>query len=152
MSDEEREGQKKGFKVTDRRRFAGGAGASEPSQEEEPASGDSPQEASGVGQELPGSAGQPGAAGQQEGPAPREITFSTFIMGISTQTLMNLGEIANPADGQKRQDLGAAKELIDLLGILRDKTAGNLDSGEQELLDGMLYDLRLRYVEVARKR
>jgi hypothetical protein len=48
------------------------------------------------------------------------------------------------------KDLGAAKQMIDLLGILREKTKGNLEAGEAQLLDSMLYDLRMRYVEVAR--
>jgi hypothetical protein len=48
-------------------------------------------------------------------------------------------------------DLGAAKQLIDILGILKDKTKGNLDATEAGLLDNMLYDLRLRYVERVRR-
>ncbi len=80
------------------------------------------------------------------------MTFSTFVMGLTTQALMHLGEIADPVNQQVGCDLPAAKQMIDLLGILRDKTKGNLDAAEEQLLGTMLYDLRMRYVEVSRSR
>jgi hypothetical protein len=64
---------------------------------------------------------------------------------------MHLGEIAEPG-APHAPDLAAAKQMIDLLGILRDKTTGNLDAAEDQLLASMLYDLRMRYVEVSRHR
>jgi len=85
-----------------------------------------------------------------EGP-PHEINFTTFVMGLTTQALMHLGEIADPQHPQP-PDLAAAKQMIDLLGVLRDKTKGNLDGAEEQLLASMLYDLRMRYVEVSRQR
>ena len=83
---------------------------------------------------------------------PPEMTFSTFVIGLTTQALMHLGEIADPTQPQMAADLPAAKQMIDLLGILREKTKGNLDDAETQLLDSMLYDLRIRYVEVSRGR
>ena len=83
--------------------------------------------------------------------AHQEINFTTFVMGLTTQALMHLGEISEPGQPQMA-DLPAAKQMIDLLGILRDKTKGNLDAAEEQLLASMLYDLRLRYVEVSRQR
>jgi len=80
------------------------------------------------------------------------MTFSTFVISLSTQALMHLGEIADPIGKQVHQDLPAARQMIDLLGILSDKTKGNLDAVEEELLGSMLYDLRVRYVEVSRRR
>jgi hypothetical protein len=80
-----------------------------------------------------------------------EINFTTFVMGLTTQALMHLGEIADP-EHPAPPDLAAAKQMIDLLGILRDKTTGNLDAAEDQLLASMLYDLRMRYVEVSRHR
>ncbi len=150
MAKEEEEEQKRGFRVTDRRRFAGVGAQSRPEERDE-AEAEEQSSASSRPEQTPP---QPQAKGEtaESGRIRPEISFSTFIMGLSTQTLMNLGEIPSPIDGQKKQDLDAAKELIDLLGILRDKTAGNLDANEQELLDGMLCDLRMRYVEVARRR
>ncbi len=79
-----------------------------------------------------------------------DLNFSTFIISLSTQALAHLGEIPNPIDRQLAVDLGAAKQLIDILGILKDKTKGNLDKPETDLLDGLLYDLRIRYVERVR--
>jgi hypothetical protein len=49
------------------------------------------------------------------------------------------------------RDLGAAKHVIDIIGILRDKTRNNLDQSEETLLDSVLYDLRMRYVELVRR-
>jgi len=78
-----------------------------------------------------------------------EMTFSTFVISLMTQALMHLGEMAEEGH-QPERDLPAAKQMIDLLGILREKTTGNLDANEEQLLGQMLYDLRMRYVEVSR--
>ena len=93
----------------------------------------------------------PGAAEGDEA-AFGEMSFSTFVMGLTTQVLMHLGEIPDPVHQGVMHDLPAAKQMIDLLGILRDKTKGNLDAAEEQLLGEVLYDLRMRYVEVARSR
>ena len=79
------------------------------------------------------------------------VTFSTFLLSLSTQALVHLGEIADPASGQVTTDLVAAKQIIDILGVLETKTRGNLDQAEQGLLESMLYDLRMRYVELMRR-
>jgi len=77
------------------------------------------------------------------------ITFSAFLMSLSTQALACLGEVAGE-EGELREDVAAAREMIDILGMLRDKTRGNLDASESSLLDGILYDLRMRYVRKVR--
>ena len=79
------------------------------------------------------------------------VTFSTFLLSLSTQALVHLGEIADPAGGQVGTDLVAAKQIIDLLGVLETKTRGNLDEAEQGLVESMLYDLRMKYVELMRR-
>ena len=79
------------------------------------------------------------------------VTFSTFVLSLSTQALVHLGEIADPASGQVSTDLVAAKQIIDILGVLETKTKGNLDQAEQGLVESMLYDLRMRYVELMRQ-
>ena len=76
------------------------------------------------------------------------VSFSSFLLGLSTQALLHLGEIEIPVSGRVERDLGAAKHVIDILGILKDKTRGNLEQAEQQLLDAVLYDLRMRYVEL----
>jgi hypothetical protein len=148
MAQEEEE--KRGFKVQDRRRFVDDAAPDAASEPERPEAvrADAGPRAAATEQHAP-DAHTHAHAGEGEGHA--EINFTTFVMGLTTQALMHLGEIADPQHPQA-PDLGAAKQMIDLLGILRDKTKGNLDSTEEQLLASMLYDLRMRYVEVSRHR
>lgn len=133
----EEEKQDMGFKVQDRRLFSsetGEAGKQEPSpgSEEKTASQERSTEES------------PGAF--------PEVTFSSFILGLSTQALMCLGEIPNPQDGRPHQDLPAARQLIDILGLLKQKTEGNLEKNEVQLLDQILFDLRMKFVESVKRR
>ena len=82
---------------------------------------------------------------------PGPVNFSTFVIGLSTQALLHLGEIANPMTNAVERDLEAAKHVIDILGILQEKTRNNLDAGEETLLSSVLYDLRMRYVDLVRE-
>lgn len=75
-----------------------------------------------------------------------EVTFTTFIMSMNTSALFHLGEIKDPTTGQTGTDLVLAKHAIDTLQLIKDKTRGNLLDKEQELLDNLLTDLKLRYV------
>ncbi len=79
-----------------------------------------------------------------------EITFGTFLVSLSTQALMHLGDIPDPQSGRPEQDLVAAQQLIDIIGMLQEKTRGNLDREEGQLIDAILYELRMKYVERAR--
>lgn len=140
MSKDQDEQPSRGFKVEDRRRFVDDAApahaeAEQPRPEPTPAAPLPPHGDETVHDAHP----------------PQELNFSTFVMGLSTQALMHLGEIPDP-EAMHGPDLPAAKQMIDLLGILRDKTTGNLEPAEDQLLSSMLYDLRMRYVEVSRKR
>lgn len=76
-----------------------------------------------------------------------EINFSTFIFSLNASALVNLGAIENPATGKKEKNLPLAKQTIDILGMLEEKTGGNLSSDEENLLKNILYDLRLSYVK-----
>lgn len=80
------------------------------------------------------------------------INFSTFVLSLSTQALAHLGEIPDPIDNTTRVDLAAARQLIDILAMLQEKTAGNLDPSEAEFLEHALYDLRMRFVDQTQKR
>ncbi len=80
-----------------------------------------------------------------------EITFGTFVVGLSTQALVHLGEIPDPLSGQPSADLPAAQQLIDIIAILKEKTLGNLDHDEDTLLETILFELRMKYVERARQ-
>jgi len=90
-----------------------------------------------------------GAPSEERGAG--EINFAAFLMSLSTEALVHLGEMADPSSGQAYRDLPMAQQLIDILGMLREKTRGNLDHNEQSLLDAILFDLRMKYVEIARR-
>jgi hypothetical protein len=76
-------------------------------------------------------------------------SLSLLFSTMASQALLFLGEIENPFTGKKEQDLDQAKYTIDMLQVLREKTAGNITPEESKLLDGVLYDLRMRYVNAA---
>ena len=75
-----------------------------------------------------------------------EVTFTAFVMSLNTSALFYLGEISDPATGEKQQDLVLVKHTIDTLQLLEEKTKGNLNDEEQALLKNALYDLKMRYV------
>ena len=72
-----------------------------------------------------------------------------FFAGLYTQTLMCLGEIENPVTNRKEANLAEAQYLIDTIDMLRHKMLGNLSADEQQYLDDLLHDLRMRYVGTA---
>ena len=74
------------------------------------------------------------------------MNFASFLISLGTQAFMHLGDIPNPLTQQREKDLPAAKQMIDLLGILQTKTQGNLTADEERLFQQLLLDLRLRYV------
>jgi hypothetical protein len=75
------------------------------------------------------------------------VDFHTFVLSFGSSALLHLGELEHP-DGEKRQDLPLAKQTIDILAMLEAKTKGNLTGPEEKLIQSLLYDLRLRYVEL----
>jgi hypothetical protein len=76
-----------------------------------------------------------------------EVTFAAFILSLNTSALFHLGEISDPASGEKSKDLVLAKHAIDTLVMLEEKTKGNLSSDETEMLRNVLFDLKMRYVK-----
>jgi len=76
-------------------------------------------------------------------------TFPAFLNGLVTDALINLGAVKNPMTGQQELNLDAARYLIDVLQMLRQKTKGNLDETESQFLDSALHELHLRFVEAA---
>ena len=77
------------------------------------------------------------------------IDFSTFVLSLSHSVLMHLGDAQLPDGGRVQVNLPLARQTIDLLAILQEKTRNNLSGEEERLLDQAIYDLRLRYVEVS---
>jgi hypothetical protein len=76
-----------------------------------------------------------------------EINFPTFIMSLNASALFNLGVLENPATGKKEKNLALAKQTIDILCMLEEKTRGNLSKDEDLMLKNILYDLRIIYVK-----
>lgn len=84
----------------------------------------------------------------EEVPLP-ELNFVSFIFSLSTSALIQLGEIEDPFTEKKSKNLPGAKQTIDLIGMLREKTKGNLTSDEDKFIEQVLFDLRMRYVKAA---
>ena len=76
-----------------------------------------------------------------------EINFPTFVVSLNASALLHLGAIEDPTTGQKTKNLSMAKQTIDILSMLEEKTVGNLNNEEKNLLKNILYDLRLMYVK-----
>ncbi len=76
-----------------------------------------------------------------------EIDFSTFILSLNSSALVQLGLMEDPASGQKSKNLPLAKQTIDILAMLEEKTRGNLTSDEENMLKNLIYELRMLYVK-----
>jgi hypothetical protein len=85
--------------------------------------------------------------GQRRGGGSAAVNFNNFVLGLGTQALVLLGEIPNPETGLVSANLSAAKQTIDILGMLEEKTKGNLDENEATLLTEVLSSLRLAFVD-----
>jgi hypothetical protein len=162
------EGETPAFRVIDRRRFApDGSERSEAEQTAEQAAPAKPESAASAKPAAPasGAGPRPAAASASSGPelatptgapyedrpdASFEPSFGTLLISLSTQALMYLGEIPDLEGGAAHKDLAAARNIIDLIAVLERKTAGNLDADEAALLERILYDLRMRFVEISR--
>ena len=132
------------FKINDRRSVSDGgasaAGASEAAQ------------AAGAN-ELDGPPSTPATAAPdpEYGPgALPPVDFHTFVLSLGSSALLHLGELEHPEAGAPQKDLSLAKHTIDMLAMLEQKTKGNLTPAEEKLIESLLYDLRLRYVEASK--
>lgn len=123
--------QEEGFVVRDRR---GGGSESAPS---------------AAAPSSPHPSTQPAAAGpSREAPA-FPVTFSSFVISLGSSSLMLMGEQLDPQQQPMPVNLPQAKEIIDLLSVLDEKTKGNLTADEQMVLRDMLYALRMKYVALS---
>ena len=76
------------------------------------------------------------------------ISFAGFVISLATTAAVHFGDIPDPNTGEKMEaDLVAAHQMIDLISLLQDKTKGNLTDDEAKLVDDLLYELRMRYVQ-----
>ena len=86
---------------------------------------------------------------KEETPSPPlpQVNFSSLILSLSSTAFLHLGEIPDPSTGEKKKDLALSKHVIDTIGMLKEKTEGNLTPEEKQLIENILTDLRLRYVK-----
>lgn len=157
---------KKGFKVVDRRRFnedgttregpdvAPEAARPEPAKAAPPASPAAPPKAAAPTPAAEAPQAQPPAGQKAEAPgkptpeeAPGGLTFAIFIQSLAQQALMQLGLIPWP-HGQRELHLEQARDTIDILQLLKAKTKGNLNAEETQLMDTIVYELKMSWVEV----
>lgn len=134
------EEQEKGFVIKDKRTFSSDTGEARQEDKPEPEEKQDAERRGGPAEDKTG----PGT--QDEIPLP-EVNFSTFVFSMSSSALLHFGEVPDPATGRKNKNLPMAKHTIDILGMLEEKTRGNLTEDESQLLKNILYDLRMRYVK-----
>ena len=79
------------------------------------------------------------------------VTFSSFVISLGSSSMMLMGEQIDPHQPPMPANLTQAKDIIDLLSVLEQKTIGNLTTDEQTVLRDMLYALRMKYVSVTAK-
>ena len=79
------------------------------------------------------------------------LDFTSFVISLATTAAIHFGDMADPLTGQKPEpNLDGAAQMIDILSLLEEKTRGNLTAEERQLLDQILYELRLRFVEASK--
>jgi hypothetical protein len=79
------------------------------------------------------------------------ISFAAFVLSLAHTAAVHFGDIPDPVSGEKSEmNLPAAQQMIDILALLEEKTRGNLTAEERQLLDQILYELRLRFVEASK--
>jgi hypothetical protein len=78
------------------------------------------------------------------------VDFVTFVVSMSHSALLHLGDAPDPATGRRDENLPLARQTIDLLAVLQEKTRGNLTGDEERVLTQAIYDLRMRFVEVSK--
>lgn len=155
------------FKVTDRRLFNADGSPRELSPEEtveikaeaKPVTNEPPQpNASPAETQAASSKESAGAAEQPDTEMPDEIaipgaddpaSFANFLMSIASNAASSLGMMEHPVTRKREVDLELGKHWIDVLGMLEDKTSNNLSPQEQQILEGLLADLRMQYVSLA---
>lgn len=130
--------KEKDFKVEDRRTSSGGSESD----------GEPPREPEGTGTEQGGpvpekDAGQPGRGGTA---GPLEVDFSTFVFSLFSSALIQLGDMADPISGTMETNLVSAKQTIDIIDILKEKTEGNLSEEESRLLENISAELKWKYL------
>ena len=131
----------RGFKIKDKRRFTqeGDSRAAE--------GDDTPEAVADVPDATPDVPDTPDAGQAQ---APATLDFSSFIVGLATQAFMFLGRMPDPKSGLVTKDLDQANTLIHVIEMLKEKTVGNQSEDETSMLEELLYELHMQYVDEVR--
>jgi hypothetical protein len=146
------------FKVADRRKFNPDGSLKEGvTLEPEPPKVEARPEQSAAEETVPVAGESPAAETHETEDEGDEIpgaddpaSFVNFLSTLATNAAASLGAVPHPATGKRTLDLDTGKYWLDILGMLRDKTKGNLHKEESRLLDGLLADLRMQYVQLVR--
>jgi len=85
-------------------------------------------------------------------PEEKQIDFTTFVLSLASSAQIHLGVLPNPVTKKSESNLEAARQTIDIISVLKDKTKGNLTNDEERLLDYVLYDLRMKFVEMNKEK
>jgi hypothetical protein len=140
--DSEEQDDTSSFKVTDRRQFTNeGEVRQESEAESEPSEAPPPRAEAPPPQAREETPPETAEQETQEG-----MNFASFLLSLATTGMVHLGEIPEPSTGQKMENLEAAGQMIDILGILKEKTEGNLLAEEAQLMENLLYELRVKFV------
>ena len=136
MTKEEEE-EDSGFRVTDRRHFR----ETGELREDVPAEPEVKKE-----RETP-----PRAAEPPPGTSPPRIDFPSYLISYYSQALIFLGEVPNPVTRAVEQDLEGVRHTVEILEMIQERTKGNLSNEEMQLLDSVLYELRMKFMAKTRK-
>lgn len=84
---------------------------------------------------------------------PEQLSFTAFVISLASTAAIHLGDLVDPATKEQAEpNLEGAAQMIEILSLLEDKTKGNLSAEERQVLEQVLYELRLRFVEVSGSR
>jgi hypothetical protein len=133
-----KEQEEQGFRITDKRSFAEDARPDAGTAESA-----SLHNIESERQMAPDGSQSPPVVPQEEG---AHIDFPSYILSYYTQGLVMMGEVPNPYTSKKEEDLEAARHIVDILSMLEEKTKGNLNKQEEQLLGSVLYELRMKYM------
>ncbi|NOY86187.1 MAG: DUF1844 domain-containing protein [Deltaproteobacteria bacterium] len=140
---EEKDGEKK-FKVEDRRTSRGGKDESGGKTAGEDSAKESP--------EAPEEKQLDDRKSSAPGDRAPKLDFSTFIFSLFSSALIQLGEMPDPINGKQEQNLEAAKQTIDILDILKDKTKGNLEEEERKFFENASAELKWKYLNAVKEK
>ena len=134
------------FKITDRRLFNEEGELRKDAPREAPPKAEPPKPAEKARESSRPPKQSPRGSAPQDASEEPTIDFASFVLSLATSAMMHMGEIPDPVTGRPVESLPAARQTIDVLYILKEKTKGNLTADEQRLMDSLLYELRLKFL------